>query len=634
MHYIEKYSIYLAIPLISFIISLVMTKFSIKILPKLGFIDSPNEERRIHKQSTPTSGGIAIFGAFFITWFIFLQTSFTQLNGAYANFNYFLKVFTPASLLFIVGIIDDRFNIRARYKLFFQLLVAALCFYMNLRITNLFGYHLPIYLSFTFTILWITAFVNAFNLIDGMDGLAAGLGIVSSLAMASIYLFSNTQANALIILCLGAACLGFLRYNFHPAKLFMGDSGSMFLGFIFAISGLISSQKSATVSSIIIPILAVGVPLFDTFLAIWRRFARNLTSEKDSNSGIMSPDSEHLHHRLLRGNQHRQVKTVFIIYGLAILFGALALTTMFLQQKTPLIAFGVTMLTIIVIIRRIATIELWHSTTALISGINKPRKKFILVILPPILDLFAIITTFIISHILLEKHVTEGSLKITLHHSLIFAFVIILFFVIFNVYRRSWMYASSSDYALLIEVLIGAHIFNIFLIFFFSNLKCDFFIGKYIFFICASALVLLLERMAIYYLNAYYTKHIQGQYETVKFSKVLIYGTNGNSKYYIQRVMYYRGNSNVTIKGLLTEDKLIWKQYIHGFKVLGNIEYALNNKDKIDFEKIVLTVNIPEDKFKKIKQMCILHGVKLSKFFAEEETVIDGTPSMIKKQSA
>jgi UDP-N-acetylmuramyl pentapeptide phosphotransferase/UDP-N-acetylglucosamine-1-phosphate transferase len=634
MTYIEKYSIYLAIPLISFLISLVLTKYSIIILPKLGFIDSPGEERRIHKQSTPTSGGIAIFTAFFVTWFLFLLTPFAKFNGAYADFTYFLKVLIPASLLFIVGVIDDRFNMKARYKLTFQILVAALCFYTNLRITNLFGYELPLTFSFICTIFWITAFVNAFNLIDGMDGLAAGLGIVSSVAMASIYFFSNSPANALIILCLAAACLGFLKYNFHPAKLFMGDSGSMFLGFIFAISGLISSQKGAAISSILIPILAVGVPLFDTFLAMWRRFARKLISTKEDKTGIMTADSEHLHHRLLRDNQDKQVKTVFIIYGLAGLFGILALTTMLLQNTTPVLAFALTMLTIIVIIRRIATLELWHSTTALISGINKPRKKFILVVLPPILDLFTIILTFVLSHVIFKKHIVESDIKLTLHNSLIFAFVIILFFVIFNVYRRSWMYASANDYAHLIEVLAGAHIFNALLLFFFMDLRCDFFIGKYIFFMSASALILLMVRMGLYYINAYYSKHVQGQYENVKFAKVLIFGTNGNAKFYIQQVMYCKCKSNVRIKGLLTEDPLIWNQYIHGFKVLGNIEFALKNKDKLDFEKIVLTVKINDDKFKKIKQMCILHGIKLSKFIAEEETVIDGHPSTIQKLSA
>jgi len=630
--FIEKYFLFLLIPLISLLVSLTITKLAVFLLPKLGFVDEPDGGRRIHTSATPTSGGIAIFASFFLSWFIFLKAENSFFRGEFSNIDQYFKIFFPGLLLFCIGVIDDRFGMRARYKLFFQVAVASICFYSGFRINALLGVELGTLASFLCTIFWITAFVNAFNLIDGMDGLAAGLGVVSSLAMASVYLFSGSQANAVVILCLAASCLGFLRFNFHPAKVFMGDSGSMFIGYIIAISGLMSSQKSATVSSILIPMLAAGVPLFDTFLAIWRRFVRKLISGKSSTS-IMGADSEHLHHRLLRDNKQHQVKTVFIIYGLAVFFGVLALLTMFLKDRTPALAFIITMLTIVVIIRRIATIELWHSATVIVSGLNKPRKKLFFVLIPVFLDFYAIVFAFILSHILFTDKISENGIIETINQSLIFTLVIIVSFVIFRVYRRLWINASANDYAHLVEVLLGAHCVNFFLLLFFKDFQSSFYIGKYLFFFFASTMILLLERMMLYYINAHFTKLIQSRHESGQFVKVLLFGTNGNAKSYIQQVMYCKCKQRVEIRGLISEDPLLWKQFIHGVKVCGNFETVVSKKEKIDFEKIVITINIDDDYLNELKKLCLRNGIKLSKFIAEEETLID-SPISTKYQVA
>jgi len=623
--FFEKYFLIFLIPVISLSLSLLLTKLAVIFLPKLGFIDEPGEERRIHKKATPTSGGIAIFVAFFVAWLIFIKVGITFFKTNFTEMEQFWKIFLPGLFLFCIGVIDDRYAMKARYKLFFQILVASFCFYLGLRINSLLGIELNGLMSYICTIFWITAFINAFNLIDGMDGLAAGLGIVSSLAMASVYLFSNSPANVVVIICLAAACLGFLRFNFHPAKIFMGDSGSMFIGYIIAVFGIISSQKSATVSSILIPMLAAGVPLFDTFLAVWRRFVRKLI--KGSSGGIMGADSEHLHHRLLRDNHQHQVKTVFLIYGLAAFFGILAVMTMFLKGKTPTLAFMITMLAMVVIIRRIATIELWHSATVIASGLNKPRKKLFLALLPAFLDFQIIVFAFILSHILFNRKITELMIIKTTQNSLIFTLVIIFSFVIFKVYRRLWINASANDYAHLVEVLLGAHCVNFFILLFFKSLQTDFYIGKYLFFFFSSTMILLLERMMLYYINSHFTKHIQSRHENQKFQKVLLFGTNGNAKSYIQQVMYCNCKQKVEIKGLVSEDSILWKQYIHGVKVLGNIKTVISKKHDIDFEKIIITINIDEEKLNEIKILCIQNGIKLSKFLAEEETLVDSPGS-------
>jgi FlaA1/EpsC-like NDP-sugar epimerase len=131
----------------------------------------------------------------------------------------------------------------------------------------------------------------------------------------------------------------------------------------------------------------------------------------------------------------------------------------------------------------------------------------------------------------------------------------------------------------------------------------------------------------LYYINSHFTKHIQSRHENKKFEKVLLFGTNGNAKSYIQQVMYCRCKQRVEIKGLISEDALLWKQFIHGFKVLGNIKSVIDKKHEIDFEKIVVTVRLDEEKMNEIKRLCLQNGIKLSKFFAEEETLIDSPAS-------
>ena len=301
--HIEKYLAYVVFPLLAYAISLLLTKICVHVLPLIGLNDVPGG-RHIHSKTTPKGGGIAIAMAFLGTWALFHFSPWGYFIGTLGK-DVLWKLSTPIAVLIVIGIIDDKYSIRARYKLIGQIIVGAITWVYGFQMTDIFGIHLNAWTSAFVTVFWIVGFINAFNLIDGMDGLAAGLAIVSSVCMASIFAFQHAPMNTVVVLCLAASCLGFLKYNFHPASIFMGDTGSMFLGFIFAIMGILASAHAATASAVLIPILASGVPVFDTILAIWRRVTKRLEMTIDGNGeakeqGVMQGDADHLHHRIFR----------------------------------------------------------------------------------------------------------------------------------------------------------------------------------------------------------------------------------------------------------------------------------------------------------------------------------------------
>ncbi|SDM70440.1 glycosyltransferase family 4 protein [Bacillus sp. OK048] len=293
--------------IVCFIVSILITPLIKKLAFIIGATDKPNH-RKVHQSMMPRLGGLAIFISFIIGIMI-LQPISPAL----------LAILLGSLIIIITGICDDLFELSAKYKLIGQLAAAfTVVFLGDLQVVfiNLpFGGHLELgYLSIPFTILWIVGITNAINLIDGLDGLAAG---VSSIALVTISGMALIQGN-LFVVAVGTivlmGTLGFLFYNFHPASIFMGDTGALFLGFIISVLSLLG-YKNVTFISFIIPVIILGVPISDTFFAIMRRIINH--------QPLSAPDKSHLHHCLLRlGYSHRQ--TVLMIYAMASLFGLVA----------------------------------------------------------------------------------------------------------------------------------------------------------------------------------------------------------------------------------------------------------------------------------------------------------------------
>ena len=291
----------------AFLAAIILTPLVIKLAFRIGAVDHPNY-RKVHASAMPRIGGVAIFGAFVIGYLL-LRPSDEHAIG----------ILVGAVIIIVTGFLDDMLDITAKAKLLGQLAAAIVVVtwgglqieFINLPFFGPFDFG---YLSIPITILWIIGITNAINLIDGLDGLAAG---VSTIALISITVMAVIMGDVFVVATaaiLAASTIGFLSYNFHPAKIFMGDTGALFLGYMISVLALLGFKNVAVVS-LVIPIIMLGVPISDTFFAIVRRVRMK--------QPISAPDKSHLHHCLLRaGFSHRQ--TVLIIYGLAILFGVAA----------------------------------------------------------------------------------------------------------------------------------------------------------------------------------------------------------------------------------------------------------------------------------------------------------------------
>lgn len=300
---------------LALVLSLVLVPFVAKLAIKIGAVDKPNA-RKVHTKLMPRMGGLAIYLSFFAV--LFLSHNVTQEH---------IGLFAGGTVLIIVGIIDDMKDMPAKVKLVGQIIAACIVVASGVRVefmTNfILGGILPLYFfSAPFTVIWIVAIVNAVNLIDGLDGLAAGTSIIAATTIAiSGYVTGQIEMASMALILIGAT-LGFLKYNFHPAKIFMGDTGSMFLGYNLAVLAVMGFTKSFTLLSLVTPILVLAIPILDTLFAIVRR--------KMNNKPIFKPDKNHLHHCLLHyGFSHRN--TVLIIYAVSAVLALCGLTMTYLN---------------------------------------------------------------------------------------------------------------------------------------------------------------------------------------------------------------------------------------------------------------------------------------------------------------
>ena len=302
--------------LLATLLSLVITPVCIKLAPKIGAMDIPKDNRRVHKKPTPRFGGLAIYAGF-ISTAIFLRPLDRQLVGVYA----------AATLMLLVGMADDIWDIPAKLKLVGQLACGVILWVDSMQIRGMANF-LPIgpeYISFSpavslvVTLIWIVAITNCINLIDGLDGLAAGMTLIASMAIAYISIYTNRDITLMLILGVAGACLGFLVFNFNPAKIFMGDSGSNLLGLLLASVSMIGDTptKSVTLFATILPMIIFAVPIFDTVFAVVRRTIHHRS--------FLEADKGHLHHRILAMGfgQRRTVLTLYCICAIMGMAGIL-----------------------------------------------------------------------------------------------------------------------------------------------------------------------------------------------------------------------------------------------------------------------------------------------------------------------
>ncbi len=296
--------------IVSLLVTAAVTPLAIWAAPKIGAMDIPKDERRVHNKPMPRFGGIAIYAGIMIALGVFARED----SGI-------TSIMAGCTMIYILGLIDDLKNLRPVIKLAGQTVCAAVVYIMGVRIEFITNYFGPGNMAFgdvaccIVTILWIVAITNAVNLIDGLDGLAAGISVISALCIGYVAYIHGQYVPTLAMMTVAGAALGFLPYNFHPAKIFMGDSGSELLGFSIAAISILGTVKSATVVVVVIPALVLGLPILDTMLAIIRRLYNH--------QSIGTGDKEHLHHRIMRAG-FGQKRAVMIMYSISGIMGIVA----------------------------------------------------------------------------------------------------------------------------------------------------------------------------------------------------------------------------------------------------------------------------------------------------------------------
>jgi UDP-GlcNAc:undecaprenyl-phosphate GlcNAc-1-phosphate transferase len=302
-------------------LSFILTRFVRNFATTRGWVSAPGSERHLHSIPLPRLGGVAIFGAFVLSLAVALVVASYRPDLRFGSSQSVLvTILGPGCLIFLLGLYDDVRSAGPYVKFSVQAIAATLLWLGGFRILDLpvlFGSRqFPWFVGLALTILWVLGITNAFNLIDGLDGLAAGSALFSTLVVFVVALLSHSSLVALMTIALTGAILGFLRFNFNPATIFLGDSGSLFIGFLLSALALEASQKAPTVIAVAIPVVSFGLPILETSLSVLRRLI--------GGRPVFTADREHIHHKLLQlGLSHREV--VIILYAVSALFGLLSL---------------------------------------------------------------------------------------------------------------------------------------------------------------------------------------------------------------------------------------------------------------------------------------------------------------------
>lgn len=335
--------------LVALVASLAVIPLVMKLAEKTGAMDAP-DARKVHSKPIPRIGGIGIYAAFMVSFI--LLTDFSALPVEVANGLYGLLI--GATVLIAVGLIDDYTDLPAKVKLVGQIAaacIAVIAFDVRIEfVTDPFGdYFYTEFLAIPITIFWMVGLTNTVNLIDGLDGLAAGVATLASITIFMVAVEDQVMIVASFTAALAGAAIGFLKYNFNPASIFMGDTGSMFLGFMLAGISVIGAVKSTTTIALIVPILALGVPIMDTSFAIIRRYRGGVP--------IFKPDRGHLHHRLLdMGFTQRQA--VLLMYVISAFLGLSAIVLNQVSGKAAVAIVAVVVLVVFIGARKLGILRL------------------------------------------------------------------------------------------------------------------------------------------------------------------------------------------------------------------------------------------------------------------------------------
>lgn len=585
----------------SFCVTFLLVPLVQRLAAAVGAVDRPGE-RRLNKSAVPRLGGLALFTGFQFGCALIFLPHWAPFAGQ-LDALWWISFLATSSLLLIVGVVDDIHQLRPMTKLLGQVLVATLLFYADFRFGRVLGIPLPTALDYLVTTFWYLALINAFNLIDGLDGLAAGLACVGATGIAGAMLLLRQPGDALVLVSLIGACAAFLRFNFHPARIFLGDSGSMFLGLAIAAIAVSTSTKGTTMAVIGISALAAGVPLLDTLLAIWRRSVRKIAngnSELANGSSVMGADMDHLHHRLLRlGLKQDAVAMRLWSFSAVIVACGLAIMT-FSSQAVGIFLLAFVLATYVVI-RHLAHVELWDSGRVLVQGLKRPTKPVLAAMLYPVIDFLLLSLAFYIAVFLVhEESETFGFKTYWIENVSQWGFLSFIALVLCNSYKRVWSRARTADFLFLFAAIAVSVALSLGVQLILSPVnKIQLFKLAIGYMFVSSTLVIgwrsipriVKELMASRFANKLHRTGDDGR-------RVLIYGSGERCGLFLRQLGYTSiiKRNKLTVVGLIDDARNLRKRIVYGFNVVGDINDLPLLIDRYQVDEIIIACTLPDER--------------------------------------
>ena len=611
---------YAAVFLGSLVLTLLLTPIVREINRKFGMVDNP-DPRRINKVPIPRGGGIAIVLGVGISYGVFLAATGRPIIFGIAD-SVCLKMTILAVATTLLGLADDRFSLRPLVKLLGQLVIAYLVWWWaDLGFNDLWPW-LPGWLDCGLTVFWIVGAVNAFNLIDGLDGLASGIAFIATLGMAGGVFYVHDAASTLIYLALAGGLLGFLRYNYNPASVFLGDSGSMFIGFMLSTLPLLSHVPNSFLVSVGVPLLAMGVPIFDTALAILRRTLRRVIAKGDVAEGqVMTADSDHLHHRLLRASGLNQRKAAWMLYGLAAAGVGFGLVAMSLESRSGglwLLALAV----FSVVFFKDAKIEIFDAGRLLNRMAHahdeESRHRMAILSVPfhVLLDIVLLVGAYFFCLKLLGLDFNMREFRAAQPLRVVSTFVGL---VVFGVYRTVWSRAVGSNYLrLFLACMFGSVAGTVFVYYWPLTSTHRIYALTFTFAVSAFLALLAVRVFRSFVRDIFYALDCSRLRNRKDVSRILVYGAGLRYKSFRRELVRTTLANDRMIVGLLDDDIYLKGKYIGGIRIYGTINDAPEVINTLNVDAVVIACVVTDKWLSVIKEILAPTGVKITRFsFAE-----------------
>lgn len=595
-------------------ISLGLTRLMISIGPKLGLMDQP-DARRVHLTPIPRAGGMAVWVAF-IMCALLGRMCFPALFTGQMTAS--LNAFALASaLLLVVGIVDDRHGIKPLVKLTGQISAAALYFMLSpAGNREIFGFEIPYLIAGCIFTGWAVLLINAFNLIDGLDGLCGGLVTVSLFVITGLELAQGDVSDALVTGLMMMAVAGFLRYNLNPAKIFLGDAGSMMLGFFLASAATQAGGRRAVLGSILLPIAIAGVPLLDVLLAVWRRSARNTINRWQGGEkvGVFSPDKDHLHHRFLaRGINQRKVS--LLLQGLAALMAALTFVPLLMGTRGLAVTVCGFMLLGLFGLRHLAQVEFLHTGSLVHLAIKRRRgaggmRRWYFLYDLVTLVIAAVVAMAVETNLGVRGHDIEWSIRF------VTAFVACQMMVLhlLRIYRRVWSRSSMREFVLVAMGLVAGGMMASCIFQAASGEMAWSGVRATIIAIAAATWLLLLPRAVPEILREFAIDSTHRRLTNRKNGgrQVLVYGAGDLGNLFLQHLKTCAPAEfrNYKISGFLDDNPILKHRTVNGFKVHGDLREISAIMANYPVHGILIAIqDLTEEKHQEIMETAARHGL-------------------------